>query len=264
MKYKLIATDFDGTLLNNKKKITNKTKNTLIKYKNKGYIIVGVTARTLDSVKNVSPLDIFDYLILNNGSYFYDVEKNEGKYINYVDNEIIESIMSDIADYTKQIELISATTYYVYKNKQNSNLPFIKNIETLEDIKELISRINIFLFNQKDIEYIHNRLKTAYKNINCFIMQDSDSELKWLVINPKGINKKSTLENLGKKLKIKLEEMIFFGDGLNDLEVIEAVGCGVAMKNALEEVKEKSNYITLSNNEDGIAVFLDDLLEPRK
>lgn len=80
---------------------------------------------------------------------------------------------------------------------------------------------------------------------------------KWLVVNPKGLDKRVTLEQLGKKLNIKLEEMIFFADGLNDLPVMEAVGCSVAMGNALDIIKEKANETTLSNNEDGIAISLE-------
>ena len=53
-----------------------------------------------------------------------------------------------------------------------------------------------------------------------------------------------------------MEEMIFFGDGLNDLEVIESVGMGVAMGNALPEVKENAKAVTTSNEEDGIAEFV--------
>ena len=72
MKYKLIAMDFDGTLLNDKKEITNKTKKCLELYRQKGCLIVGVTARNLSSVKGVSDIKLFDYLILNNGSCIYD------------------------------------------------------------------------------------------------------------------------------------------------------------------------------------------------
>ena len=63
---------------------------------------------------------------------------------------------------------------------------------------------------------------------------------------------------------ISLDEMIFFGDGLNDLEVMAEVGLGVAMGNALEEIKDKSKEVTESNNEDGIVKFLDRKLNRQK
>jgi hydroxymethylpyrimidine pyrophosphatase-like HAD family hydrolase len=61
------------------------------------------------------------------------------------------------------------------------------------------------------------------------------------------------MEKLGKYYGIKQSEMIAVGDGFNDLSMIEYAGLGVAMANSPEEVKEKADYITLSNEEDGVA-----------
>ena len=69
MEYKIISMDFDGTLLTSNKRITDKTKKTLLKYKKNNYFIIGVTSRVLASVKEVCDLNMFDYLILNNGAY---------------------------------------------------------------------------------------------------------------------------------------------------------------------------------------------------
>lgn len=256
MNYKLIAMDFDGTLLNDKKEVTEKTKNALIKCKKKGYTIVGVTARALYSAKSVVPLNLFDYLILNNGSYIYDVKKEKGICIGLLDKDTVLEITNIVSDFSNKIDFISSTTYYAYKYNKNSNVSFIKNVNNIEEISEEIVRMNIFLAEQSNIDKQKDMLNNLYNSIHCFVMQDSGNSEKWLVINPKGIDKKITLEKLGKKLNIKLNEMIFFGDGLNDLPVIGAVGCSVAMGNALDEVKNRCKYITLSNNDDGIAVIL--------
>lgn len=66
-----------------------------------------------------------------------------------------------------------------------------------------------------------------------------------------------TLKKLCLKLDIDINEVIFFGDGGNDLSIISNVGLGVAMENALEEVKNKAKKITLSNDEDGIGYYSD-------
>lgn len=77
MKYKIISMDFDGTLLTSDKKVTENTKNILKKCRNNGFIIVGVTARNLSSVRSVLDINIFDYIILNNGAFILDVKTNE-------------------------------------------------------------------------------------------------------------------------------------------------------------------------------------------
>lgn len=257
--YKLIAMDFDGTLLTTDKKITEKNKNTILKYKEKGYIIVGVTARNLGSVKNVCDINMFDYLILNNGSYIYDIKNNKETYEGYISKEDYYSITERIKDISERIDYCSASCYY-YKDDSIKNHPFIKNINSLEDIKEEIVRMNIHVSNQDKINYYLDLINNNYKNLNCFVMRDSDNELRWIVINPKGINKGTTLEKLGNTLNIKPEEMIFFGDGPNDIEVMKLVGCSVAMGNAINQIKDIAKHITLSNNNDGIAVFLEEKL----
>ena len=148
---------------------------------------------------------------------------------------------------------------YIYKNQNKENPHFIKSINNVEEVKEEIAKMNIYLKEPEKIEYYKDELTERFQNISCFIMQDSTDTKKWLVLTPKEINKRKTLQKLGKDLKIDLEEMIFFGDGTNDIEVIKAVGCGVAMGNALEEVKQEADYITESNNEDGIASFLEQI-----
>lgn len=257
-KYKLIACDFDGTLLTDDVKISNYTKRTLLNFKDKGYIIVGVTARNLECAKSVIPNSIFDYLILNNGTYIYDVTKERGKDIKVISfNDIIE-IVKLMEKYSKQIELFSGPSYYVYKKKKK-NIPYNTiDIKQVDDINEPISKLDIFIKRQEDINYCFNLLKNKFPHLNIFIMYDTFYNEQWLVINPLEINKSITLESLGKTLEISLNQMIFFGDGLNDIETIKKVGCGVAMKNALQEVKNVSKYTTeFNNNEDGVALFLE-------
>lgn len=259
-KYKLIAMDFDDTLLNDEKAVTKKTKDILIKCKKDGYAIVGVTARTLKSAEDVISLELFDYLILNNGAYLYDVKMQKGTYIGSLNNNEVTDIINLVDDASSQIDLVSGTVYYIYKNKKNSSLPFIRDIDNISDIHEPIARMNIFLNDEKDVEYYNRLINAKCQNVNCFIMKSLNSNT-WLVVNPKGVDKSVTLENLGKEINIKLDEMIFFGDGLNDLEVMESVGYSVAMGNALDEIKEKANEVTLSNNEDGIGVCLEKILK---
>lgn len=254
--YKLIAMDFDGTLLTDDKKVLKETKDKLLKLKKDGYYIVGVTARTLESAIDVVSKDIFNYLILNNGTYLYDVNKKNGKYIGIIPKEEAQSIIDLTEEKSTQIDLVSGAVYYIYKNKKNSPLSFIIDINSLEDINDKIVRMNIFLEKQEDVDYLYNLICNNFSNLNTQIMQDSDSIRKWIIINPFGIDKSITLENLGKSLDITLDEMIFFGDGLNDLEVIKKVGCSVAMKNALEPIKQNAKFITDSNNENGIVTFL--------
>ena len=83
----------------------------------------------------------------------------------------------------------------------------------------------------------------------------------FIEVMAQGIDKAASLDRLSKSLGIKQEEVIAFGDGYNDLSMIEYAGMGVAMNNAVDGVKERADYITLSNDEDGIAYALNKFLE---
>ena len=230
---KIISMDFDGTLLTSNKRISNKTRNSLIKYKNKSYKIIGITARNLMSVNNILDTSIFDYIIINNGSDIYYV--NEDK----IDN--ISSIDKETA------------------NIKDDNRSFVNYINELDEINNPISRINIFFETTKELEENKKLIENTFNNITVVKMLDTDNPNTklWLTINPKGINKLNALNKVCDILKCNLDEVIFFGDGENDLILIENVGIGVAMANAIDIVKEKASYITLSNDNDGIAEYLE-------
>lgn len=259
MKYKLIATDFDGTLLTDDKKITIETKNTLKNIKNE-YIIVGATARNLGSVKSVCDINIFHYLILNNGACIYDVCNDKVIYENYLDFKIVEKISEKFKTIASEIDYCCLNKYYKKKKENNfDSRDFIDNINNTDEIKEKVMRMNIFFNEYSDIEKYKKLIDDEYDYLNTFVMQDSNAVLKWLVVNPTKTSKKTSLKRLGEYLNIGLDNMVYFGDGPNDIETISSVGCGVAMENALLEVKKIAKNITLSNNDNGVAEFIKNL-----
>lgn len=256
MKYKIIAMDFDGTLLTDDKKVSSKTEKVLRELKKEGYYIVGATARTLDGLRDVVPIDMFNYIIINNGVSIYNPEEDTDEWMGFLEQQEAEKITKAVEEYATQIDIISGNKYYIYKQKKKSNLPFIIDIDSVSEVHEKIARMNIFLKSGEEARKHYKWISTNFPDINCFVMQDSKDDRQWLIINPQNINKSHTLKHLGDNLGVSSEEMIFFGDGLNDLEIIESVGLGVAMGNALPEVKDQAKAITTSNEEDGIAEFV--------
>lgn len=258
MNYKIISMDFDGTLLTSNKKVTDKNKEALLNYKKNNYIIVGITARNISSVNNVCDISMFNYLILNNGAYIYDVENKEIINISNIDKDVAINITKYFEDAAYQIDYCSLNNYYTYKNNNINNKSFLKRVNSVEEVEEIIVRMNIFLKDNSEIDKYKNYLEKHFKNLDFFEMSDTDNKnnKKWLVLISKGTNKLETLKILCSKLRISINEVVFFGDSSNDLLIIGKVGLGVAMGNALEEVKNQAKEITLSNDEDGIAYFL--------
>ena len=110
--------------------------------------------------------------------------------------------------------------------------------------------MNVFFENDNDLEYSRKLIENKFENVNVVKMIDTDkaNSRMWLTINPKSVNKLSTLEKICNNLKYTIDEVVFFGDGENDLVLIENVGIGVAMDNAIKVVKDKASYVTLSND----------------
>ena len=254
--YKIIAMDFDDTILTNDKRITKESIEYLKDLKSKGYIIVGVTGRNLNSVLDIGNPDIFNYLVLNNGCDIYDVDKKVKESIYRVDRDIVKKLIYMFRSSASKIDCCTTSSYYYISDNVSKNTkPFIIKVNDISEISEEISRMNIFLKDNSNIEELEDSLSDI-DNIDAFIMQDSNDSNRWLVIMPRGVNKSSTLELLAKRLNLSLKDVIFFGDGANDVELMKSSGLGVAMSNALEEVKNASDDITLSNEEDGVINYL--------
>ena len=92
-------------------------------------------------------------------------------------------------------------------------------------------------------------------------MQDSFKDVKWLEVSQKGVEKCNGISKIAQIENIENKNIIAFGDGLNDIDMLKKCGVGVAMKNALPEVKEQADYITSrNNNENGVIEFLKEYL----
>lgn len=124
----------------------------------------------------------------------------------------------------------------------------------------------LILSNGSDIYDVDKEIIKNYKNVNVTNMSNTDqlNSKFWLIINPNGINKLKTLELLCDDLKTIPNKVIFFGDGENDLPIIKGVGLGIAMKNAENIVKENTDDITLSNDKEGVANYLEKYLIEKK
>ena len=256
---KIVSMDFDGTLLTSNKKISDKTKRCLADLKNRSYKIIGITARNLLSVKSVLDVNMFDYIILNNGSDVYYVKEDRIENLSSIENKEMKKIFLLFRYNSWQIDFCTPNSYLIMTEQKRDSVPFIRYINKFNDVDSSVSRMNIFLRNPSKLEEYQRLLEKKFKNINVVKMVDTDqlNSKKWLTINPKNVNKLNTLKKICDILECSLDEVIFFGDGENDLVLIENAGISVAMGNAIDSVKEKASYVTLSNDNDGIADYLE-------
>lgn len=257
--YKVIALDMDGTLLNDKKVISEETKKALKMAEDKGVRIVLSTGRPVEGVINyIKELELDkseNYVCCNNGSVIYNTVTMEP----IVEIGLKGSDAKRVNQIAKQLNLLM----YAYKDGNCiacEESPFtdlisgmfklnIKIVDFDNDISDEEAIVSLMLVQVKEeldkvIDKIPSQFFEDYNIIR------SVPEL--LEIMNENACKSNGLKQLGDKLGIDISEFIACGDGLNDLDMIEGVGLGVAMGNAVEEIKEVADYITLSNEEDGI------------
>lgn len=265
---KMIVMDLDGTLLNGEGKVTPKTKDYLKRLKQNGNVIVIATGRILRSALIATDGAVFaNYIVANAGAAVYINKNNEWKkiYADLIPRKTAEDIISMYDDEKfVYIDICSKDYIDMYATKYFSKSIVIRNYneksKLLENIDEIIHISAGFAKNEFVKEY-KEIFGEKYPELDIKIMQDSFDDVKWLEISNKGVEKYKGIHKISQIENIDNIDIIAFGDGLNDVDMIEKCGIGVAMKNALSEVKEKANFITYKSNlEDGIIDFLEKYL----
>lgn len=261
---KLLALDIDGTLTNSKKEITPATLEKLIEVQEKGHIVAVASGRPLPGIRRIAQeLDLFrfgGYVLAFNGGRIVNYRTGDIVYQAALDNEVVKQIY----DYCTAAScgmvtyegdrVITGTPVDGYMTFEAS----INNMELmrLDNFREYIDfPLNKCLLTAEPerAERIEAELIERFGDrVNIF-----RSEPYFVEITPPNVHKAASLEKLLEFLGMKVGDLVACGDGYNDLTMIEYAGVGVAMANAQDIVKEHADYVTLSNDEDGLVPVID-------
>lgn len=253
MKYKLIATDMDGTLLNEKSELSNENKEAIIKAQENGTIFCLASGRPTAAMKEFSKilkLDKFGgYIISYNGAMIYDCKNNKVIFSEGLNKEQIKKVfeyakINDVAAITYVDDLIYCSKFDEYVNIETTSTKMetktIDNLENLDYTKTLKCMIVAKpekikeLFEDFDKE---NEFFTAISNPH------------FLEIANSNIDKGKALRNLSSILGLNKEEVIACGDSFNDVAMLEFAGLSVAADNSHDKIKEICSYVSKNNNE---------------
>lgn len=251
----IICVDLDSTLLRSDKTISQYTISIFNKLRLNGHILVINSARSLSRCESFLDLIDFDYCICNGGSNIYKIDKNSRicTYDNPINKYIVFKACNEFVKYSEYISI--QTLDYLYTTEQNPKVSFVTKIP----IK------NTFMFDAYKI-IIYKGIKSEMENI-CdkynldYIIYENGPYGK---VSKKDVTKLSGLIKLLEYIHESLDKVIFFGDDIGDLECINACGEGVAMKNSVEEVLNNVKIICDTNDNDGVAKYLNKLIEEKK
>ncbi|AMO84440.1 Cof subfamily protein (haloacid dehalogenase superfamily) [Solibacillus kalamii] len=263
----LIVLDLDGTLLTDEKKISLLTKETLLKAKEAGHQVMIATGRPYRASQlYYQELSLTTPIVNFNGALIHHPKNPMWKAIHTtVDLSVVHDVVESVHKYEYD-NLIAEVMDDVYLHREDEGvlqLLHMGNPNILTgDLKNTLKEDPTSLLIQAD-------------DVNTPIirkhLQDVHAELiehrRWgapfpiIEIVHKGLSKAVGIDYIAKEMGIPRERIIAFGDEDNDLEMIDYAGVGVAMSNGIDDLKTIANEITLSNNEDGIAKFLQDRLK---
>ncbi|MFR1710273.1 MAG: Cof-type HAD-IIB family hydrolase [Clostridium sp.] len=264
MKYKLICVDMDGTLLNSKKRISERNLKAINQAHDKGVRFVVATGRIFVSANYYGDIiGVKTPIIASNGSYIREKDMDKAIYEEYLNKSECTIILNLLKQYNIMPQFYSTDTIYTEEikhsaliySKANETLPknrqveikIIKQWENLFDKSLDLIKVMVVDDNKENVK----AAKDDFLKLNKFeVVSSMNGSFE---IMKKGTSKGEAVKKICEYYGIDKNEVICIGDNENDLSMIKFAGLGVAMGNAEEFVKKQADYITLSNEEDGVA-----------
>ncbi len=277
-KIKAIVMDIDGTLTNSEKKITPKTKEVLLKAQKEGIRLILASGRPVSGLKEFAEELEMDrhegLLICFNGSRVIHVRTGEVLYNQPMTVEEGRAVLEHMKKFDRVRPMIDKGDYMYVTDVFDSMITLegrlfnVMKYEARNGHFKLCEVDDLAAFADYEINKILTFSDPEYLNAHYREMEEPFKDtLSCMFTAPfyfeftaRGVDKANALQQICEKLGLEKEEMICFGDAQNDVSMIEFCGIGVAMGNAEEEVKEAADEVTLTNDEDGIAVTLEKYL----
>jgi 5-amino-6-(5-phospho-D-ribitylamino)uracil phosphatase len=268
-KQHLIALDLDGTLLSDDKVISSKNKKVLQKAMEDGHIVVIATGRPhRASIQYYHELGLKTPMVNFNGALIHHPEDKKWDALhNPMPKRTALSIVQTCYD-LDVYNVLAEVQDNVYLDKFSQDIldifyqteddsPFI-----IGSLKSKLKEDPTSLLIHPKEDHIHT-LRETLDEFHAEVIEHRKWGAPWNVIEivKKGINKAVGLQKIAHYYQIPKERIIAFGDEDNDLEMIDYAGIGVAMGNAIDPLKNIANQVTVTNEESGIGVFLEEYLQ---
>lgn len=271
---KAIVLDIDGTLLTSEKKLSKLTKVSLLKAQKQGVKVILASGRPttgmLDLAEELELAKYDGYLVSYNGSKVIDVKTGEelfnqamtveeGKAVLEHMKQFDVTVMIDKDDYMYTNDVFSCTLDYkgqplniVEYESRGGKYKLCEKDDLAEFLDYPINKI-LTAGKPEYLKEVYQEMKAPFNNqLNCVFTADFYFEF-----TAQHIDKAKALDTVLSPLGIERKDVIAFGDGHNDITMLAYAGMGVAMENAVSELKRVADFETNSNDEEGILNFLE-------
>lgn len=263
---KIISLDIDGTLYTGDKKISPKTRESLIRAQENGCILVLASGRPTAGLVPIAEqlaMNKFHGMLLSyNGGVVIDFTTHETIYSNVIPNVLAKKLLRHLENFAVNPIVDDGTTIFT-TDAESFQVPYESSsnhlkIETVANICDAVNFNPAKILIAAPSEILTSeteKIRAPFQNKLDFVL----SAPVYLEATPKGVNKADALKTACAKLKIPVEDIIAFGDAQNDIPMLKLAGYAVAMGNACDELKSIADFVTTTNDDDGIAYALDRL-----
>ncbi len=263
MDYKLIAIDLDDTLLNDDLRISDNNKESIVKAVEQGVMVTIATGRMFAAtLPYIKELNLNIPVITYQGALIKNLATDEVILHNTLPLKYAKQIIEICNEDKLHLQaFIDDAFYYNEDNEYSKTYSKIIGIEGNE-VGDLLS----FVTNEPtkmiiiDEPNVIQQLKHKFIGIFGDRIHITSSKPKYLEFTHADANKGKSIEFLCSMYNIRREETIAIGDSYNDLTMIKYAGLGVAMGNSPDDVKSHADYVTKSNNEDGVSQVINNFI----
>jgi Cof subfamily protein (haloacid dehalogenase superfamily) len=261
---KLIASDLDGTIIDNTHSIPEANIKAINDLQKANIPFVVCTGKTFSISKDICKNLNANFGIFGNGSQIIDLSTGEEISRKVLTLDDITTCISIAQKYNLHIHAYTEngiiTPSLEYMALRNSLLfPNKIKFEVVNDILDYIKKQNITIFKlifsadsnllkiKEELESITNLTIMHITKIGRYKDKIIDKEYEYLDISPLNVTKGKALEILGQYLELNKENILSVGDNINDIDMFHASGIGAAVSNAYDEVKQVANYVTVNS-----------------
>ena len=262
---KMVAFDLDGTLLNSEKKISEVTKKALEQAIEQGIVVLPATGRPLVGVpQELKEFPGIQYAVTANGARVVNIKTGETVCESTLSLEMVEKVLDIFDQYDCHQEIFANGVSYANENRKENIYDYFKSAHHAEYTLNTRQFVGSVRMKSRELGMPLEKVQAMFRDTASFLdTKNKLDQLEGIVatdaignnweVNKEGTDKGNALIELGKVLGIERDEIMAFGDGMNDYAMIKKVGFGVVMENGVPELKEIASYITETNDEDGVA-----------
>lgn len=269
MRYRLIAADVDGTLVDDRRRIPPAVREALAEARAAGCRVTLATGRMYASVLPFAEAVGTDApLILYNGAVLVERGTRRATFRRCLPLAEARLALTLLKRFPLHVNLYAGEGLYIERVTPAATESMVKDGVTAETVGDLVAFLRedpvklLCIGEPSDLEafrllFIAERARRGLPGPPPHLVR---SEPTYLEVLPPGVNKGVGLQELARQLAIPLEAVVAFGDNLNDAEMLEVAGLGVAVKNAHPDLKARADLVAGTNNEGGMAAVIREIV----